>query len=98
VRLPGDHAAREEASYGLALFPQWVDLDALRPGRDDGAWPNGAPPPVETRHPGVSFDPRDPLFAQLGEDARTATAGRGEAAIARLVEHLAAAIDEHLRP
>jgi creatinine amidohydrolase len=97
VRLPGDHAAREEASYGLALFPQWVDLDALRPGRDDGAWPSGRPPPVETRHPGVSFDPGDPLFAQLGEDARTASAERGEAAIARLVEHLAQKIAKHLR-
>ena len=96
VRLPGDHAAREEASYGLALFPQWVDLDALRPGHDNSAWPTGQAPPVETRHPGVCFDAADPLFAQMGKDARTATAERGEAAIARLVEHLAQAIDQHI--
>jgi creatinine amidohydrolase len=96
VSLPGDHAAREEASYGLALFPQWVDLGALRPGRDASAWPNGQPPPVETRHPGVCFDTHEALFAQMGEDARTATAERGEAAIARLVEHLAQAINGHL--
>jgi len=96
VHLPGDHAAREEASYGLALFPQWVDLGALRPGRDESAWPGGQPPPVETRHPGVCFDPHDALFAQMGEDARTATAERGEEAIARLVEHLAEKIKKHI--
>lgn len=96
VPLPGDHAAREEASYGLALFPQWVDLDALRPGRDDSAWPGRQPPPIESRHPGVHFDPGDPLFAQMGEDARTATAERGEAAITRLVERLAQTINQHL--
>jgi creatinine amidohydrolase len=96
VPLPGDHAAREEASYGLALFPQWVDLDALRPGRDGSAWPTGQPPPVESRHPGVCFDPGDPLYAQMGEDARMATAERGEAAIVRLVECLAQTIHQHL--
>ena len=97
VRLPGDHAAREEASYGLALFPQWVDLGALHPGRDDAAWPGGQPPPVEARHPGVCFDPADPLYAQMGEDARTATAERGEAAIARLVEYLAGVVNKHIK-
>jgi creatinine amidohydrolase len=96
VRLPGDHAAREETSYGLALFPQWVDLDALRPGRGEEAWPGGAAPPPEARHPGVRFDPDDPLFAQMGEDARTATAERGEEAIARLVDCLSSRINEHL--
>ena len=98
VPLPGDHAAREEASYGLALFPQWVDLGALRPGRDASAWPNGQPASAETqtRFPDVCFDPSEALFAQMGEDARLATAARGEAAIARLVEHLAKRINEHL--
>jgi creatinine amidohydrolase/Fe(II)-dependent formamide hydrolase-like protein len=32
----------------------------------------------------------------MGEDARTATAERGEAAIARLVERLVQVIDQHL--
>jgi creatinine amidohydrolase/Fe(II)-dependent formamide hydrolase-like protein len=97
VPLPGDHAAREEASYGLALFPQWVDLDALHPGRDESAWPNRQQPPAETRaqYPEVCFDPRDALFAQMGEDARTATAARGEAALSRLVDHLAGIVNEH---
>jgi creatinine amidohydrolase len=97
IRLPGDHAAREETSYGLALFSQWVDLDALRSGRDDAAWPGGKAPPVETRHPGVCFDPNDAHFAQMGEDARTASAQRGEAAIARLVKHLAQTINDHIK-
>jgi len=92
VQLPGDHAAREETSYGLALFPQWVDLDALRPGRGPEAWPEGREPPEETRHPDVCFDPGSPFFAQMGEDARTATAERGEEAISRLVEALVARI------
>jgi creatinine amidohydrolase len=96
VRLPGDHAAREETSYGLALFPQWVDLGALRPGRGDEAWPDRHAPPPETWHPGVCFDPGEPLFAQMGEDARTATAARGEAAISTLVEHVAARIEAFL--
>jgi creatinine amidohydrolase len=96
LRLPGDHAAREEASYGLALFPQWVDLGALRPGRDASAWPGGQSPSIDSRYPGLHYDPADPLFAQLGEDARTASAERGEKAIAKLITHLAAKIDGHL--
>jgi len=97
LRLPGDHAAREETSYGLALLPEFVDLDALRPGRDAAsAWPGGQVPPPEARHPGVCFDAADPLFAQMGEDARTATAARGEDAVARLVDALAARIEAHL--
>ncbi|MBN1876911.1 MAG: creatininase family protein [Anaerolineae bacterium] len=97
-QLPGDHAAREETSYGLALFPQWVDLDALRPGREDTvAWPRGHMPPVETHHPGVCFDAAEPLFAQMGEDARTASAARGEAAITYLVDQLTKTILEYVR-
>lgn len=96
VRLPGDHAAREETSYGLALFPQWVDLEALHPGRDRSAWPQGEAPPVDRQHPGVCFDPNSAHFAQMGEDARTGSEQRGEEAIDRLVRHLAQAINRHL--
>jgi len=97
LSLPGDHAAREETSYGLALFPELVDLEALRPGHDPAAsWPAEGPPPAETQHPGVCFDAADPLFAQMGVDARTATAERGEEAVARLVDRLASQILHHL--
>jgi len=95
VRLPGDHAAREETSYGLSLLPEFVDMDALRPGRRP-AWPGGRAPDIARRYPDLHLDPADPLFAQLGEDARTASAERGEAAIGRLVDHLAEQIDAHL--
>ena len=63
---------------------------------DASAWPQGQAPAVETQHPGVCFDPADPLFAQMGEDARTATAARGEEAVSRLVEELGARINGHL--
>jgi len=96
VRLPGDHAAREETSFGLSLFPELVDMEALRSGRDASAWPGGEAPPVEGRHPGVCFEPNEPLFGQMGEDARTASAERGEEGIARLVSHLTATIKRHL--
>lgn len=95
VRLRGDHAARQETSFGLYLLPELVDMGALRPGRDASAWPGGEAPPVEGRHPGVCFEPNEPLFGQMGEDARTASAERGEEAIAPLVNHLAATIKRH---
>ncbi len=96
VKLKGDHAAREETSFGLALLPEFVDMAAMRPGRGDEAWPGGHAPPAEGRHPGVSFDPAAPLFAQLGEDARTASAERGEAGIGQVVAHLTERIQRHL--
>jgi creatinine amidohydrolase len=97
LRLPGDHAAREETSYGLALFPELVDLDAMRSGRDStSAWPPGQVTAPQDRRSSSRFDPGNPLFAQQGEDARSATRERGEAAIARLVEVLVAEINAHL--
>jgi len=95
--IRGDHAAREETSFGLYLLSELVDMKTLRPGRGASAsWPGGQAPPVEGRHPGVRFDPNDPLFAQMGEDARTASAKRGEEAISRLVGHLTETIDRYL--
>ena len=29
LKLHGDHAAREETSYGLCLFPEFIDMNAL---------------------------------------------------------------------
>ena len=97
VKLPGDHAAREETSYGLALFPGLVDMDAMHSGRNETeSWPEGQVPPLEQRHLGVEFNANHPLFAQLGEDARTATTARGEDGIARLVDFLSGVIMERL--
>lgn len=94
--LPGDHAAREETSYGLALLPEYVEMSAMQPGRDSNSWPQGLAVPANQQYPAVRYDPADPLFAQMGEDARLATAQRGEEAIARVVAHLARRIKAHL--
>jgi creatinine amidohydrolase len=96
VKLTGDHAARGETSYGLYLFPEFIDMDALRPGRDASAWPKGEAPPVERRHPGVCFEPNHPLFGQMGEDARNASAEHGKDGISRLVPHLVERIQTFL--
>jgi creatinine amidohydrolase/Fe(II)-dependent formamide hydrolase-like protein len=96
VTVRGDHAAREETSFGLALFPEQIDLDALTPGRDDTVWPGATPPPADRYHPRVEFDASAPLFAQMGEDAREASAARGEEGVAQVVDHLARTIDGFL--
>ena len=96
IKIQGDHAALEETSIGLTLFPELVDLKALTPGRNDSVWPNNQPPPPEKHHPAVCFDPADPLFAQMGEDSRQSTAAHGEASIAPLVAHLSQVINQHL--
>jgi len=89
---------------GLLEHHGWhlpVGFDGLKAERicrrDDSVWPGGRPPPEENRHPGVCFDPADPLFSQLGEDARTASAERGEEGVSRLVDHLADVITQHLK-
>jgi creatinine amidohydrolase len=96
VPLPGDHASREETSYGLFLLPELVDMDALRPGRDDSVWPGSKPPALEGRHPQVRFDPSDPLFAQAGVDARLASASRGADALTPVINQLTVTIERWL--
>ena len=96
VQLPGDHAAREETSFGLALLPELVRMGNLSPGRDQESWPKGIPPVDARRFPGLCYDPGDPLFAQLGTDARRASAARAEEGIGRLVSHLGGRIDQWL--
>lgn len=89
LMLPGDHAAREETSYGLALLPHLVDLFALRPGRTVAeAWPAGDDAPAHQPPGRLHLDAADPLFSQLGEDARTATAERGRRHVDQLVDCL----------
>ena len=96
VTVRGDHAAHEETSFGLALFPEELDLTALTPDRDKTVWPGGTPPPTDRHHPRIEFEAAAPLFAQLGENAREATAARGEEGVAQVVDHLARTIDEFL--
>ena len=94
VKLKGDHAAPEETSFGLALFPELIDMDAMRSGRDDSAWPGGKIP--SDQHPAVCFDTNNPLFAQMGEDSRNVTGERGEEGIAAVVGHLSLKINSFL--
>jgi creatinine amidohydrolase len=98
--LPGDHAAREETSYGLALHPEFVDLGALTAGRGLSAWPGQETPKevpaMEQAYPGLVLDPADPCFAQYGEDARTGSQERGEEFVSRLVDHVASRINAHV--
>ncbi len=95
VRLHGDHAARWETAYGLALFPELVDMEALRPGRSEKtSWPASGPPPEADRHPGVKFDSDEPLFAQAGEDARHADGEEAAQMLERMIEHVVGRVRE----
>ena len=96
VRLPGDHAAKWETSYGLALLPDLVDMEALRPGRDASVWPKSGAPPAERQFKGVNFDPNDPLFAQYGEDGRNASASEAKKLLKGLEDALARRVEERL--
>ena len=96
VSIQGDHAAREETSFGLALFPEFMDMDALRPGRGAEVWIGGEPPPKEKQHPKVCFDPNDARFSQMGIDAREATSQHGEEGITQVVNEVAKRIRAHL--
>lgn len=98
VCLPGDHAAREETSYGLSLLPELVEMAALREGRGPQTLLDGKPlfEDEGCPYPGLDLDPASPRFAQLGADPREASAERGEAAFTPLVEHLAGVINRHL--
>lgn len=94
ANVKGDHAAKEETSYGLALFPEFVDMNALTSGRGDDVWIDGKAPDIP--HPRVHFDPNDPLFAQRGEDSREATAEHGNAGIKQVVDLVISEILAHL--
>ena len=53
-------------------------------------------PPVDRYHSLVELDASDPLFTQMGEDAREASSARGEEGVIRVVDHLAQNIDGFL--
>jgi creatinine amidohydrolase len=92
VEVPGDHAAQEETSYGLALFPEFIDMTRLVAHEGNEYWPGGVETPQEDRHPSVNYDASSPQFAQMGTDAREATSERGQTHVDALVEALAAHI------
>ena len=90
VEFKGDHAARWETGYGLALFAELIDMSAVGDQRDlSKVWPAGGEPPEEGRHPLVNFDVSSPCFAQAGEDARLAKPEDVEPMIEATVAHIA---------
>ena len=96
VKIDGDHAGKEETSYGLAMFPEFVDLSALRDGRDQTVWPKNLAPPLEDQHHGVEYDPDNPMFAQMGEPANLATTDHGNRSLQKVVNYLADQIRHQL--
>lgn len=97
ITIQGDHAAKEETSFGLALFPEHIDMDALTSGRGKEVWIGEEPPPLEKQHPKVCFDTDDPRFSQMGVDAREATAEHGEAGIKQVVDEVTKRILAHIK-
>ena len=94
---PGDHASRWETAYGLALLPDLVDMNELRPGRADAeAWPPSGPPPGADQYPGIAFDANDPRFAQFGEDPSLASAEEAEEYLGMIEDALKKRLREHL--
>jgi creatinine amidohydrolase len=87
---PADHAGKYETSMALALFPELVQMDKFRQELE-------IPADYAPRENAWGF--RSPTgMWRFGQDLRqTASAQLGEQAIALVVEHLAARIEEELR-
>ena len=83
---PGDHAAKYETSIALALEPEWVKWENLRPGRD----PARVTLPHTPRGAGtLILDPDHPLYAIYGEDPRrTASRALGDQLVNEIVDRL----------
>ncbi len=94
LQFGGDHAAYEETSFGLALLPELMEMAAMRPGRGTEAWPGGVVP--EGIAEVLCRDPADPLFAQMGVDARLATCEHGSELLDPVVTYLAQIINDYL--
>lgn len=97
----GDHAARQETSYGLHLLSEYVRMDSLRSGRGQDAWPRSERPRLSEEIPGLYTDPSHPRFGQLGEDPTMSSAEAGDeqtgqivAGVVRIVQDALVALDE----
>ena len=69
---------------------QFVELEALKPATTAM---RGLRSPHQKTAPPKRQRPAHPLFAQMGEDAREASAEHGEAGIAAVIEHLVQTIE-----
>jgi creatinine amidohydrolase len=92
-RHAGDHAAKYETSIAMALAPEWVRLELLRPGRDAEAVTLPETPRLEGRQ----YEPGDALYGIWGEDPRVAASAEiGERLVGEIVERLAGMVREAL--
>ena len=99
LKIPGDHAAAWETSYGLSLLPEWIRLQVLKSGRGPEVWPQNRAATNTKHYPALQTDPHSPLFAQLGKDPRHfASKARGEKYLNPLVTVLSQQIKFFLNP
>jgi creatinine amidohydrolase len=94
--LEGDHAARWETAYGLALLPELVRMEALEP-HESADWPDENKRPDPTVWPDAMINPRHPLFGQFGEDPRNLSDGtEGTALLDKVCDAVASRIHTHI--
>jgi creatinine amidohydrolase len=92
-RRRGDHAAKYETSIGLALNPDWVKMDQLRPDHD----PDRVTLPDTPRTDRPTHDPAHPLYAIYGDDPRaTASEANGQKLVDEIVRSLSEKVEEAL--
>jgi len=92
-RRSGDHAAKYETSIALALNPEWVNMDALTPGRA----PDQVTLPNTPRTEKPTHDPTHPLYAIYGQDPREhASAAAGRVLVNEIVKRLAEKVEKAL--
>jgi creatinine amidohydrolase len=86
----GDHAAKYETSIGMALRPEWVQMDRFAATRDASR----VVLPDTPRGTASTHDPAHPLYGIHGQDPRT-TASRelGERLVEEIVTRLAEMVD-----
>jgi creatinine amidohydrolase len=103
ITTKGDHAARDETSMGMALFPEFIDMSELRPRaqRDAAAaWPGGKAVVPEGEWKTPTFDATSRLFSQWwpegGQDASFASVEHGERLAESIVETTARKVNTFL--
>jgi len=86
----GDHAAKYETSIGMALRPEWVQMDRFQADRDV----SHVTLPDTPRGSASTHDPAHPLYAIHGQDPRsTASPELGDRLVEEIVTRLAGMVE-----
>jgi creatinine amidohydrolase len=89
----GDHAAKYETSIGMALRPEWVQMDRFAAPRDTSQ----VVLPDTPRGTASTHDPTHPLYAIHGQDPRsTASPELGERLVEEIVTRLTQMVERAL--